>query len=194
MKKTVGHSGSWRDTYYQEFQMTLLRKVGRLRTHLADDMVGYALLWLAANEAKLMAKYATGALLANVVASSRFEDYRRWWARRAGKDVAETVPGPDETEDAVFSLFDAAVADDDQVAECIADNMLMADIYAAIHKHLDPKLARAFICVEMEKMSVNDTADALDTKHYNVSRWVKKAKEQLEKAILEHPEDFGMAA
>ena len=194
MKKTVGHSGSARDTYYQEFQVTLLRKVSRLRTHLADDMVGYALLWLAANEAKLMEKYPNGSLLANVAASFRFEDYRRWWDRRAGKDVGETVPGDDEIEEAVFSLFDAAVAGDDQVAEVIADTMLMDDIYAGIHKYLDPKLAQAFICVEMEKMSVNDTADAMGTKHYNVSRWVKKAKEQLGRAILEHPEGFGFAA
>jgi len=193
ISEVVGGTGSDRDRFYTEFVITIERLVGRkgYDEYLHDHLIGWASAWLAAREEKLMARYANGRQLAFVVARHRFEDARLWLERRAGKDVTGEVEG-DEGE--LISLFDLAVAEDDQLADGVADSLLMDDIHAGIFQHFDELQARAFIAVELEGRPVGEVADELGTKHYNVSRWVKGTKEKLARLIVEYPEDFGLAA
>lgn len=192
----VGGNGNDRDRYYEEFERVLCRLVGTFPARYQELMVAYALEWLVRNEQALMAKYPTGSLLATVTGRCRFIDCKRWLDRRAGKDVFESqlgVPAGDDKDDS-FDIFDVLLENPVDIAEVVASELLSDEIHAGIRKHLEPKLAEAFISVEIEKKSVNETAAKMGTAHYNVSRWVSKAKEQLALAILDHPEDFGLAA
>lgn len=196
MKKIVGSDGSYRSTYYQEFEMHLWRIVATFEVLYREMMVEYALEWLARNETELMAKYPTGSLLASVTGKCRFIDFKRWYDRRAGKDVYESqlkVLAGDDKEGS-FDIFEVLLTNDVDVEADVANGLLMDDIYAGIHKHLGPKLAQAFISVEMENKSVNETAEAMGTGHFNVSKWVKKAKQIMAEAVTQFPEDFGLAA
>ena len=195
ISKVVGGSGSDRDRFYTEFVITLERLAGRkgYDEYLHDDLIGWASAWLAAREEKLMARYANGRQLAFVVARHRFEDARLWLERRAGKDVAGEVEGPDGEGD-LINLFDLTVAEDDQLADGIADSMVMGDIYAGIEKHFGEQKAHAFIEVEFEGRPVGEVADELGIAYYTVSKWNKSTKAALARLVADHPEDFGLAA
>ena len=194
IKKTVGNSGSARDQYYLDFAITLERLAERkgYKERLRDDLVGSALLWLAAREDKYMGRYPSGSLLANVVARHRLEDARLWLERRAGKDVAGEVEGPDG-EGEIGNLFDLAVADDDLVADGIADSLLMSEIYAGIEKHFGEQKAHAFIEVEFEGRPVGEVANELGIAYYTVSKWNKATKASLARLVADRPQDFGLA-